>query len=587
MRKYSMLFLFALIFCTSCKKNERSQTDTPNTINKMTGRIVWPANLNLDTTGVKVSTFHSAASIKENGFIVDTINKFSTVFVTDSKGDVKMMRYNYPGQKDNDISINSTALALIMNAPIVTSLSDEGQLAMINKIQLDSNFPSLVDEIKNAITLNKSIIDTTNTSLILATSKLFESASRYRLNTYRPVPLNIKTANPGTFSFANNNVSHKYVIGIYKNNGRIEKLVVNGTQSFAASFKDVIDGVFGNGYSSPDSKIFSTAEDGTLEFRIRSGAPGTDDNSTEYKEAFKENIVEYIFTLVKSKMPLDSKCTKNAYDGIKSTIESTQAFSKASTPADFASTALGFCSDLFNTRASLFEDCSNYKDPNYKNPYWIAAGKFFKFFDKVGKVGQGLNIGMHVYDLYNSRAAIDTCFEVLDKKVGTCIYSVAGWYKGTYTIGVSGDDYCGNDFGKKGSFYLYIGVNDKRGGLIKSFNSTFPDLLNNLNGPIIRWSDGTVSCELQGGIANSSGGISGMELPLIVIRNGKMSTTNYGRAIYSVDTNIRPGKCPSAGISKYDFYYPINQLSGEFFHATSPPPELMQSEVQSILNTVQ
>lgn len=420
------LFLASIACCLffiTCQKSSTDETltPTPDGFNSMNGKIIWPVGIALDTTGIKVSTFHSAASIKENKFTVDTINKFSTVFVTDAKGDVKMMRYNYPQQKDNDISPNSTALALLMNAPIVNSLSDEGQVAMIIKIQLDPNFPLLEDEVKKAIASNKSVTDTNNTSLILATSKLFENVSRSRTNVYRAVPLKITTANPATFSFANNNVSHKYVIGVYKNNSRIQKLVVNGTQSFAGSFKDVLDGVFGNGYSSPDAKIYSNIEDGTLNFKIRSGAPGTGDNSKEYDEAFKENIVQYIFQLATKHMLFrNDKCTKIAYDGIASVIESTPSFANAKTPSDFATLALGFCSDMFNTRSDLFENCSHYKDPNYKNPFWKAAGKLFKFFDKVGKVGQGLNIGMHVYDLYNSRAVIDTCFTVSNKQVGKC-----------------------------------------------------------------------------------------------------------------------------------------------------------------------
>ena len=582
------------LFFITCQKSStgESLTPAPDTFNSMNGKIIWPVSLALDTTGLKVSTFHSAASIKENKFTVDTINKFSTVFVTDAKGDVKMMRYNYPQQKDNDISPNSTALALLMNAPIVNSLSDEGQVAMINKIQLDPNFPLLEDEVKKAIASNKSITDTNNTSLILATSKLFENVSRSRSNVYRAVPLKITTANPATFSFANNNVSHKYVIGVYKNNSRIQKLVVNGTQSFAASFKDVLDGLFGNGYSTPDAKIYSNTADGNLDFKIRSGAPGTDNNSTEYKEAFRENIVNYIVEIASSYMPFDNKCTKTAYDGIVSIIESTPSFAAAKTPSDFATLATGFCSDMFNTRADLFENCSHYKDPNYKNPFWKAAGKLLKFFNKVGQVGQGMNISAHVYDLYNSRAAIDTCFSITDKKVGECTNPIVGWYKGTYTLGVSGQYYCGDHFGKQESFYFYINVNDKFGTLIKSFNSTMPDLLSRHDeGKILKWSDGTVHCTPRGSIINSDG-FSYIGLPLLRIVNGKISTssTSLGRAGHYIDPLIRRGKCAIVGYltpaDDHDFFYGIKQISGAFFHATTPPPELTSAEVNAILDRV-
>ena len=239
----------------------------------------------------------------------------------------------------------------------------------------------------------------------------------------------------------------------------------------------------------------------------------------------------------------------------------------------------------------MFEKCSNYKDPYYKNPFWSAAGKLFKFFDKVGKVGQALNIGMHVHDLFNSRAAIDTCFSITDKKVGKCTSPIVGWYKGTYKVGKDGDYDCGGSLGKTESFYLYISANDKVGGVIRSFHSTIPDLLTSThNNSLFRNGTDDITIQPGGSVPNGDGGTSAISLYRLLIKDGKLlkyATTNVGKAFYYVDKTIRAGKCaPHLALSTYDVYYEIFESSGAFFHATTPPPELSASEVQAILDRV-
>jgi hypothetical protein len=418
---YCFLYYLLILFITSCNKPEPEPSPIVVSSKQMAGQVIWPANAHVDTTGVKVTSFQNAVSIKNGSFAVDTINIFSTVIIAKPNGDILMMRYNYPGQLDNNISPQSTVLAILMNAPITISLSDKGQLQMIQKIQADPNFDTMVQEVTKAVVAGKPINDTTNASLITATSRLFKTVSALRTSASREVPIIIKTANPGTISFLNNNVSHKYVVGVYEKDKRIDKFIIEGSKAFASSFTDVLNGAFGDGYSSPDQKIYTNTNNGNYLFKIRSGKPGSDDNSAESKEAFNENVIKYVWELIRKHMPIGGgKCTNTAYQGIKGMIDGTKAFHNAKTPEQFADAVLEYCSHILTTNTSMFADCSHYKEPNYKNPYWTAVGKFFKFFDKVGKVGEGINIAAYAFDLYNSKPAIDTCFQVLEKKVIPC-----------------------------------------------------------------------------------------------------------------------------------------------------------------------
>ncbi|WP_157578497.1 hypothetical protein [Pontibacter roseus] len=424
-KNYVPILVFLVLLLTSClEKHEPvvpSKAVPPVRKGLMAGKVIWPSNAKLDTTGVRVHSFKGAERIINDSYVADTINKFSTLFVTKPDGNIIMMRYNYPGQSDNDITPQSTALAILMNAPITLSLSDEGQLQMIQKIQMDPGYKHLVQEVTNAVVAGRAINDTTNASMLEATSRLFNNASNQRLLTYRGTPLKIRTSNPGTFSIENNRVAHKYVVGIYKENVRLESFIIEGTQAFASSFSEILNGVFGSGYSTPDQKIYTNTNDGIYMFKIRSGKPGTGDSALEYNEALNENVIYYAITLAFKHLPLiGAECIYSLKKAIQESIIGAVSLKEAKDANELTDKILDYCSHIFSTNTSLFEDCPNFEKPNYNSSFLPSVGKLFKFIGKVGEVGEALNITTHIYDLYNSRAAIDTCFQVLDKKVVAC-----------------------------------------------------------------------------------------------------------------------------------------------------------------------
>ena len=419
---YSALTCFWILLLTACLDSDPEPRPIPPFNKKtMTGKVILPSETNLSFNDMEVLSSISDAQIQEGIFSIDTMGEFSTLFVTNNSGDIFLMKYNYPSQTDHNISPESTALAIVMNAPVMESLTQAAKLQVIKNLQEAPGYYRLVNEVTQSIVTGKPISDTTNTNLINATAELFDNVSSMRADYFRPKPIKIQRAN-NVVLIQNNDVAHNYVAGIYKNETRLKKIIIKGTQKFANSLKEALLGIFYNGYSSQDEHLFTMESDGTYLFKIRSGLPFMDDESKEFEEAQKYNIEIFIAKQVLKHIPIKNsgECQEAILKGIATRGYDPRPFKSAKTQIEIGSALFDLTSSVFNDIDKILGNCVAPPKLSATKKFFSAAGKFLKFLNPVSKVAQSMNIAVHTFDLVNSKPSIDTCFQVLDRKVELC-----------------------------------------------------------------------------------------------------------------------------------------------------------------------
>lgn len=425
----SLISFLILGAISSCSKSPDSTPPvvpappiTPPAGDKIRGKVMLPSGTNLNVNSLAVYSALEATGINKDSFaLTPTGSPFATQLVLNANDEIVMMGYSYPGQPNNDITPQSTALAMLMNAPVIQSLSREGRLETIKNIVSNTSFKTLVQAITDRIIKDKKLLDEGNTDVAMAQAyaELFAKVAILGTADFRPKPINL-TVTGKIIGLQNNGVAHHYVAGFYKNNVLQDKKVIKGTQLFASSVLDAVKGVFGSGYSSPDLQQFEMLGDGAYSIKLRSGKPGESDGTTEFREAQKENISHFIGQWILENIPLGNECLDKVKENVLRSYETITDLPAGNSAQDLGMIFLKLARTTFDNTAGLFESCTNVKDPFKTQKYFRVALTLFKYLDLVGKVGDGMNVSAHVFDLYNSKPAIDTCFQLSGTKINPC-----------------------------------------------------------------------------------------------------------------------------------------------------------------------
>ncbi len=427
---YYILLAFLILFDTSCTREINIQQGGP-VIEKgqIGGSVVLPANNRVDTTGLRVLSAKNSTTPVNAGYAIDTTGETSTTFLLNKHGDILLMGYNYPGQTKSSVSAESTALAFLMNTLTIRSLSVSGRIDAIEKIKAAPSYNNLVEAVENSLKLGKAISDTTNTELINAIGKVFESTMsglRTSKTEGHNDPIIIKTANT-ELQLRNNQVANYYVAGIYKDGVLRKTLTIKGYTFFASGIADALQAIFTDGYGIPESVDYPMSEEGEYEIKIRSGRPGSDDGTTEHKKARNENVTRFIYRQIMDYMPIPASCTDAALLALKNRIVNLLAvkevvLNSTSSPSDYAFLASGIAADVFADTKEILQQCEGVPEESFQ--FFKGLGKVVKVLAKAMNVAEAVmktaNIYSHTEDLFKSRSAIDTCFQVVGLKTFKC-----------------------------------------------------------------------------------------------------------------------------------------------------------------------
>ena len=172
MKKIAFL-LIILSSILSCRKNDHKQNDTVDT--KMEGKVILPPGSPVEVNKLTILSVQQETKIINGSYILDTSSdlNFSTQFVINSNGEPMLMRYYYPSMPNGDITSQSTALAILMNFPSTSSLSKEGKLNLINKIQTVPAFKEVSEAIDKFLLKGISFSTATDSSFYRSLVKMF------------------------------------------------------------------------------------------------------------------------------------------------------------------------------------------------------------------------------------------------------------------------------------------------------------------------------------------------------------------------------------------------------------------------------
>jgi hypothetical protein len=392
-------------FLISCQTIELEE-GIGNTIQEISGKIVAPETANLDLNSLTVFSNIDKSQVEGGAYGLKKDGLFTALYVTNASDEVVMMGFQYPRNPTNEINSTTTALGLILMAPIFFDLTEEGKLKLIDTILQDSNFPAFKTEIEKNIIEGRSLFDLQNTSLIATLKSNLKSAGLRVSQSDKELPVNLFKSGKN-FTFNNSGKSYSTIIGIYKGTERVKKLTVEGVQIFSSSLADLLTGSGGT-FENPVDQSFTISSDGDYTFKFRTGKPGEDDGSLEHTEAFYENLGQisiYILSGLLPQLNLNKAGALGCLAEVKlNVINSIFSVISKNTKASFSNLFLTIAEFTVNNMGAFLEGCGSVN----------VEKKFFGFFlDQLKMfsiISSSMNTGVFGAQWSSSEAVRDMCY---------------------------------------------------------------------------------------------------------------------------------------------------------------------------------
>lgn len=408
--RVSGLLLFLSLFVLSACQTIDLESDGINSTQEIKGKIILPEGSKLDVNSFTVFSNIDNSSVQGEEYGLSKGGKFTGLYVSNSNDEVVMMGFQYPGNPTNEINSTTTALGLVLMAPIFFDLTEEGMLKLIDSILKDSNFPSLKAEIEKNILQGRSLFDLQNTSLIATLNSILKSAGLRVAQNEKELPVNLFKAGKN-FTFNNSGNSFSTVIGIYKGNDRVKKITVDGVQIVAGSITELLTGTGGT-FEAPVDHPYSIPGDGEYTFKFRTGKPGAGDGSIEHDEAFYESLKQYSVNLLSGLLPqLDRDGASGCLISVSSNVYGTiSTLTSLKTNPSLTEVLLTVSEITLNNIGGFLEDCVTKPNKNF----FRSFTKHLKMFSIVSGA---MNTGAFGYHWLSSEAIVDVCYTAKGNEV--------------------------------------------------------------------------------------------------------------------------------------------------------------------------
>lgn len=422
------LLTFILFAASSCKKTSidnpsptppgPTQTVDAVSIGNITGSVLLPAGVTTALSTLNVASAIGTSTVQGTAYNVRGFtSEYASELVYNTNGDVILMGYNYPNQNDFTINTKSTALALIMNMPIVNSLTKVGKGRLVQRTLNDPNLPSLVQSIDALLIANKTLFDTTNTVMFQKLASLFQSATQRVDNLQRDI-INFTRINKD-ITFTNTSASSS-VVGIYKGGQRVQYFKIDRVDVAPTSVIDIATNLYNNYISPTDPKSykFTMTSDGDYQIKIRTGKPGTNDGSLEYKEALIANLTDYAGDFVTTLLPIapSKSCFATVLNTISGLLQASPSIANETSAVKLTFIA---SNTVLQNFASIIGSCNTSFDPNFT--FFSKFVPLLALADKVAAIGGGLaNASVMTFAWADTDPALDKCYTVTGSTVTSC-----------------------------------------------------------------------------------------------------------------------------------------------------------------------
>jgi uncharacterized protein (TIGR02145 family) len=397
-----LVFCLSLFILSACQTIDL-ESDGINSTQEVKGKIILPQGSKLDVNSFTVFSNIDNSPVQGEEYGLSKGGKFTGLYVSNANDEVVMMGFQYPGNPTNEINSTTTALGLILMAPIFFDLTEEGMLKLIDSILKDSSFPSLKAEIEKNIVQGRSLFDIENAPLIATLNSILKSAGLRVAQNEKELPVNLFKAGKN-FTFNNSGNSFSTVIGIYKGNDRVKKITVDGVQIFAGSITELLTATGGT-FETPVDHPYSIPGDGEYTFKFRTGKPGAGDGSIEHDEAFYENLKQYSINLLSGLLPqLDREGTAACLISVSSNVYGTiSTLTSLKTNPSLTEVLLTVSEITLNNIGGLLEDCVTKPNKNFFESF-LKQLKLFSF------ASGAMNTGAFGYHWLSSEAVVDICY---------------------------------------------------------------------------------------------------------------------------------------------------------------------------------
>lgn len=426
------LLLSLVLFAFGCKKDKQEVKDSnieTVPMEQFSGTVILPDGNNINLNNCFVESPVGSAQITKESYSVNTYTQnANTLFVLDNMDNVVLMGYKMPGVQSYIIDVRTTAVALVMNTPIMLSVPTDKRMSVINVIINHPDFDRLTSEIEQRVLSSKSILDESDMNVIKYVYSIVESvAQKTTQDYYSPVDF-VNSGRDFTF-FSGKNI-FTTVVGVYRNAEKIDDVVVGGEKVIPTSFEDIQTGkgtIASNGLGK--STKYRIEGDGQIDLIIRTGWPTADDGTPEHKSAELKNLLSLTAYLLNGFLPFinaeNATCLENMVLKIVKAIGSTNIVSNPS----------GFFKDVFeeiNSAQNIesIKKCYSTKEINGK--FYKKLAKYYNLLDRGSSLfGGAVNITFYLAQWSLTNPAYDTCFIISEDK----IINTHSVYSGTVQYG--------------------------------------------------------------------------------------------------------------------------------------------------------
>lgn len=434
MKKITLIaLLFFLFTCSkdddsnfkeSDKKEEPEQVDNSNVVE---GKIILPDGSSFNNDDLSVVSFIETSSVNDGNYSIKTPNgEHNLTFVTNKSDEVLLLKYNYPDQAISDISPESTVIALAMNLPIMSTISDQAKIEFISKLKQDINFPIVVENMEKIIAQGISPLSTEQPQFLSSLSKLFESISTNKKSNSKSAltrePVNLLFGS-NSITFQNSGKLYDTSIGVYKDGSRIKYLELDRIKFLANSTSEAIN--IANNLENNDlgktinvvEEKYTFVDEGEYEIKIRTGF-GTD-LSFESNQARIDNISKWSLDVLLTILPLKGKA-----ECIQDILRETRSYTVTAIEGKTIVTASDGITLVIDISKSMVDLIKANLQCFSKNPeslkFISMAKKLLGWTSWVSRIGTGGNLVLGATQWAYDNSSMDLCYEFKDNKLEEC-----------------------------------------------------------------------------------------------------------------------------------------------------------------------
>lgn len=426
-------------------KGNNGNEEAPAVLGNINGKVILPVNSTVNVNSLDVVSPIDSSIIAGSTFNLKAYtSEFSTLLVSNGSGDIILMGYDYPEKADRNITVSSTALAFVMNTPIVLSLSKEGKLALIQRIKADANFQNLENEIEAQVLANKNLFDSTNTTLFQSIETLLSSASNKKSRSINDAVLFQQLEPKDNFKFYNDGSRViSTVVGVYKNGQRINdhEIVVDGINFMPTSIQDITSLNFAAASAPPDPIYYTLTGNGDYAFKARTGRPDSYENSVDFKNAFLLNIQNLSVGLLEPFLPNLKKNNVHCFVKLSQDVYDLYQLNNYNI---YELTFEVIRQTLSN--AKDIEICMNGNANLFNSSYFSKMSKYFERLDLLFLPGSAFNQTLFGIQWSTIHPSLDKCFYKSNDTILPCDSYIAASAKfnGVESLGATSYSYVYN-----------------------------------------------------------------------------------------------------------------------------------------------